>query len=103
MYVACMKFSVRIPNKLYSKISSSFLIVAEIGSLFIVMDFCEKGKYAVVVTCSLFNRFCISPHINSCLFLSITSGDLYSKINSQRGILFPEEQVNSLWILSLDS
>nr|XP_022325749.1 serine/threonine-protein kinase Nek1-like isoform X1 [Crassostrea virginica] len=34
----------------------------EIGNLFIVMDFCEKG-------------------------------DLYSKINSQRGILFPEEQV----------
>lgn len=34
----------------------------EIGSLYIVMDFCEKG-------------------------------DLYSKINSQRGILFAEEQV----------
>ncbi|XP_062603660.1 serine/threonine-protein kinase Nek1-like [Saccostrea cucullata] len=34
----------------------------EIGSLYIVMDFCEKG-------------------------------DLYSKINGQRGILFPEEQV----------
>ena len=72
MYVACMKFSVRIPNKLYSKISSSFLIVAEIGSLFIVMDFCEKGKYAVVVVYSTDFAFLLTQtHVYFCLSLQV--------------------------------
>ena len=40
--------------------------------------------------CFLWLHFKIFPFI---------VGDLYAKINSQRGMLFREEEVRSLWIL----
>lgn len=44
---------------------------------------------------------CLGHHFEfvMCLNLFIVTGDLFGRINAQHGTLFPEEQVNLLYIL----
>lgn len=71
------------------------------------MDFCEKGNVKdLYIHLTVLDLSCIqSIHVFHMLLLYFTLGDLYSKINSQRGILFAEEQVctqkQEFWIMLL--
>lgn len=65
--------------------TTQYLSYTERGSLHIVMDYCDGGTYM---------------YIYVYIYTGMVVGDLYSKINGQRGKLFTEEQVLD-WFVQL--